>query len=460
MRKMTFKTLAAVTGGRIQEIDASREVALSQVQTDSRQLVPGGLFLPLAGEHFDGHDFILEALARGASSSLCSSEYFSNHKEALENKPLVIVEDTLGALRDMARWVIRDSKATVIAITGSTGKTSTKDFIDSALRTTFTTAKTKGNFNNEIGMSLSILSAGADTEIFVLEMGMNHPGEIRRLVDIAPPDIAVITNIGVSHIEFLGSRENILKAKLEITQNMGGEGLLLLNGEDDLLSALVHRDWPFRVETFGEKEHVDHRLESVRINAKNTYDYKLSQIGITLGVYGRHNVLNSAPGVIIGKKLGVDAKAIQSGIEGYRGEKMRLSLQTTPRQVEIINDAYNASVDSYSSALTLAYQLKKNRLALFFGDIFEMGDLSAQGHREVADMINPEETFLILTKGRASKIIGERLLERGIDPACWIHVATFEEAARILNQKLEPGDHLLIKGSRGMAMERVIPLLA
>ncbi len=459
MRKSTLKTLLRYTRGRLRGMEEDLEVDLSRIKTDSRQITGGDLFLPLQGDRFDGHDFILEALREGALLSFCSKAYYRAHETALRDWPLFLVEDTGGGLQDMARGIIESSGARVIAVTGSTGKTSTKDFIFSALEGSFVSARTRGNFNNAIGMPLSVLASPAATEVFVLEMGMNHAGEIRELVGIAPPDIAVITNIGASHIEFLGSKENILKAKLEIVDRMGPGGLLLVNGEDPLLKALKKQQWPFRVETFGEGGEADHPLVSVAMNPMKTYDYQLHGLRIRLGVYGRHNVLNSAPGVIIAKGLGVADEGIQSGIEAYQGEKMRLKRQSTGRGLLIINDAYNASVDSYASALTLMEELKERGTALFFGDMFEMGAMALSGHREVGDLISLEKTDLVLTKGEASMAIGQRLLERGFNPKKWIHVATFEEAAEIFNEILEPGDHLLIKGSRGMAMEKVIPLL-
>ncbi|MBN2261027.1 MAG: UDP-N-acetylmuramoyl-tripeptide--D-alanyl-D-alanine ligase [Clostridiales bacterium] len=426
------------------------------IAIDSRQIKSQSIFMPIVGDRFDGHEFIVESFQKGAQFSFCSIDYFMKYRELLKDLPLILVEDTLNALQELAKYIIEESNAIVIAVTGSTGKTTSKDFVFQVLSQKFNTVKTKGNFNNHIGMPLTILNSDEDTQVFVLEMGMNHFGEIDRLVEIAKPDIAIITNIGSSHIENFGSREGILKAKMEIVNYFTKDNILILNGEDTLLRKSYNENSDYRKIDYGYDNEVDFQITNVESDTNYCHNYMIDNIKIELSIPGKHNVLNSANGVIAGKLLGIDDQLIQKAICAYSGEKMRLSLEMSPKGYLIINDAYNASPDSMKSSLEMIDNIVGKRKVVFLGDMFEMGEFAIDGHRQVAEYINLDNVDLCITIGSMAKHIGIRLIERGFDEKKVRHIHNFDQAASLLNDFLKSGDVLLIKGSRGMAMETIL----
>lgn len=459
MNSDRMEVMAGYLGGTPHNVPLDLRLPLDRVKTDSRTIGPGDVYVPLAGERTDGHRFIEAALKNGAVLALCSQAHFHDHRADLENLPLLVVQDPLEALQQMARWVIDRLDAVVVAVTGSTGKTTTKDFIAAVLAEEYTVVKTQGNYNNHIGLPLTVLQAQENTEILVLEMGMNHFGEIDRLVRIAPPQVAVITNIGSSHIEHLGSREGILKAKLEITGGLGPDGLLVLNGADDLLRRQA--DYPSVYQkTLFDTHDAAHLITSITADADYCHRYTLTgpngQVHVALSVPGRHNVENSAAAALIGLKFGIDPNRIALALHSYVGEKMRMSILETQQGYRIINDAYNASIDSMRSSLDLLAHIEAVKRVAFLGDMLEMGDHAERGHRRVGDFVDLDRIDYVLTYGEQAAWIGKRLMERGFDAGHCMHMESFEEAAAVLKTILGAGDVLLIKGSRGMAMETII----
>ncbi|MEA3422706.1 MAG: UDP-N-acetylmuramoyl-tripeptide--D-alanyl-D-alanine ligase [Bacillota bacterium] len=441
---------------KLNNVVEKSSIDVNRICIDSRIIDEKSVFLPIVGDNFDGHQFIQKAFDKGIKLSFCSKNYYENHYETMKNLPLIIVEDTLTALQNLAGYVISSSNAKVVAITGSTGKTTTKDFIYEVLKQKYKVVKTSGNFNNHIGMPLTILGAEENTEIFILEMGMNHFGEIHNLAKIARPDYAVITNVGTSHIENLGSQEGILKAKMEIVDYFDGKGTLIVNNEDVLLNNLYKEPSRYKKINYGFGEEVDYKITDIKYDDYFQHNYKINKMDISLTVPGRHNVLNSANGVIVGKLFEVDDELIKKAIESYRGEKMRLNVVKNEKGIIIINDAYNASPDSMKSSLEMIKNIDGMRKVIFLGDMFEMGKHSIEGHRMVGDYVDIETTDLCITVGRFAIHIGERLIERGFEGENVFHVESYDEAARILNDYLKKGDVLLIKGSRGMMMEKIL----
>ena len=440
----------------LNNVDEKSSIDVNRICIDSREIDEESIFLPIIGENFDGHEFILKAFTKGIKLSFCSKNYFNNNYEAMKNLPLMIVEDTLMALQNLARLIISSSNAKVVAITGSTGKTTTKDFIYEVLRQKYKVVKTLGNFNNHIGMPLTILGAEGGTEIFVLEMGMNHFGEIHKLAEIARPDYAVITNIGTSHIENFGSQEGILESKLEIVDYFDENCTLILNNEDKLLKKFYKEPSEYKKINYGFGGDVDYEITDINSDCYYQHNYRINKIDMKLGVPGSHNVLNSANAVIIGKTFAVDDDLIQNAIESYKGEKMRLNVIKNEKKITIINDAYNASPDSMKSSLEMIKNIEGKRKIVFLGDMFEMGGHSIEGHRLVGEYIDIETTDLCMTIGQFAIHIGERLIERGFKKEKVVHVSSYDEAAEILNNCLREGDVLLIKGSRGMMMEKIL----
>ncbi len=456
MKFINIDEILKPLNAKLNNVDKKSSIDVNHICIDSRTIDEESIFLPIVGENFDGHQFIQKAFDKGIKLSFCSKNHYENHYETMKNLPLIIVEDTLMALQNLARYVISLSNAKVVAITGSTGKTTTKDFIYEVLRQKYKVVKTLGNFNNHIGMPLTILGAEEGTEIFVLEMGMNHFGEIHNLAKIARPDYAVITNIGTSHIENLGSQEGILKAKMEITDYFNEDCTLILNNEDKLLDGLYQEPSRYKKSNYGFDDGVDYKITDIESDNYFQHNYRINQMEMKLSVPGKHNVLNSANGVIIGKLFEVDDDSIKKAIESYQGEKMRLNVVKNEKGIIIINDAYNASPDSMKSSLEMIKNIDGMRRIVFLGDMFEMGEHSIEGHRLVGDYVDLETTDLCITIGEFANHIGERLIERGFEEEKVFHVESYDEAAKILNDYLKKGDALLIKGSRGMMMEKIL----
>jgi UDP-N-acetylmuramoyl-tripeptide--D-alanyl-D-alanine ligase len=434
---------------------------VNRIKIDSRIITLDDIYLPIVGENMDGHDYIDEAFEQGAVFAFCNAAYFKNHQETLEAFNLIIVEDTLSTLQELAHIVIKDSGAKVVAVTGSTGKTTTKDMITRVLTKKYKVISTLGNFNNHIGLPLTVLSGGNDVDIFVLEMGMNHFGEIEKLVEIAQPDIALITNIGSSHIEHLGSKEGILKAKMEIMDRFKEKDIMIFNGYDPLLRrTYTEQQGAYSNVVFGELETDDYRItdivESEVCHCSYVLTHRDAVLEISLKVPGRHNVSNSVFAAIIGRQFEVPSQKIIDALQMYHGEKMRLDVMKMDAGYTVINDAYNASIDSMKSSLEVASKYSANKRFVFLGDMLEMGEYAREGHREVADHIDIDSIDYLMTIGQLARHIGIRLLERGFNPECIKHFETFEDAGEFLTRTIQEGDLLLIKGSRGMAMETIL----
>lgn len=433
---------------------------VNKVEIDSRKLKVGSVFLPIHGENFNGHDYIVDAVNKGASFSFCELQYFTENFELLKDMPLLLVEDTLEFLQMLAAYIIKKSKAKVVAITGSTGKTTTKDFIALVLSKKYRVAKTLGNFNNHIGLPLTVLSADETVEVFVLEMGMNHYGEIKKLVDIAKPHIAVITNIGTSHIEYFGSQEGILEAKMEIASQLNFQDILMLNGMDDRLRDVYEQESIYKKMILGLNQRDDYTLSEITPMKKYCFKYDIRRgektVTIDLSVPGKHNVYNSAFALMIGEYYDVPINDIQQAIAEYHGEKMRLDVSKHPKGFTIINDAYNASLDSMKSSFEMIKNIEGKKKIIFLGDILEMGEYAIEGHRLIGEYIDLDSTDLFISIGDMASHIGEKLIERGFDQDHVVHCTSFDDAAVVINRYIDQDDVILIKASRGMAMEKII----
>src|SRR5699024_4876035 len=348
----TLKWLAKIFNENEGELNDS--IPIHDVTTDSRKKVNNGLFIPLVGERFDGHDYILDAFNNGAIAALWKRD--RTRPEALPNDfPIYYVSDTLDALQRLAACYREKINPTVIAITGSNGKTTTKDMIGSVLTTSYRTHRTMGNFNNHIGLPLTILDMPPDTEILVLEMGMNDFGEISHLSHIAQPDIAVITNIGESHLAQLRSRAGIAKAKLEIVDGMSPEGYLYIDGDEPLLkNAHVHPN----VITCGFYANNDVIIEDTKIEDDKTLFGLSDGKTYSIPLLGKHHALNALFAVTIGTKMGVMPKTIQQALAKLEHTSMRFEIVQGKNGATIINDAYNASPTSMKAAIDVVKQMR------------------------------------------------------------------------------------------------------
>ncbi len=460
MMKQNIQAIARACNGTI--IKKGSVDTIGSVSTDTRTIQKGSLFVPLIGEKFDGHTFIEEAIKNGAQAVFVQEGHNTKTIQAFNDVWLIEVKDTLKALQAISVYYRKLFPIPFIGVTGSVGKTSTKDLISGVISGKFNVHKNLGNFNNEIGLPLTLFNLEENHQISVLEMGMSSFGEIRDLVDMVHPEIGVITNIGVSHIEHLGSKEGILKAKMEIASNFKEGNYLLVNGDDEYLRC-IHKDdkdytvifyglsstndfYPMSVEDLGEEG----SAFTVEINGE-AVPFKIRQLGI-------HNVYNALAAVWIGLKYHMTFEEIQRGLDGFQPSKMRLEVITKGR-MKIINDAYNASPDSMKAALDVLDHMKSNRKIAVLGNMFEMGSFSEEGHRSVGAYFAKKNIDILVTVGEMANWIGLEAKKYGIEENSIRHVFNNKEAIEMLGQFVQEEDAILVKGSRGMAMEEIVNFL-
>lgn len=441
-----LKEIALKTAGHILEGTFVKEVFI-----DSRQRVTNGLFIPIVGERFDGHTFLEGAIENGAIATL-----WEEGKElpvTLDKTfPVFYVENTLKALEDLAKIYLQQVQPKVIGVTGSNGKTSTKDLIDAVVSTSFKTHKTAGNFNNHIGLPLTILSMPNDCEVAILEMGMNHFGEISFLSKLAKPKLAVITNIGESHIEQLGSREGITKAKLEIIDGLQEDGILIIDGDEPLLTCINSHKLLVKCGYAPSNDYqitnVDQTTDSTNFHINGVQKYSLTLLG-------KHNIKNAAYAIAVGKYLGIGEHMIQVGLSNCVLTGMRMEKHIGHNSSTIINDAYNSSPTSMKAAIETMKQLSGfQKRILILGDMYELGESEEELHRSVALAISKPITH-VFTVGEKGKWIAEALLERNIDKIIVSSYKTKEEIINTILPILDNGSIVLIKASRGMKLETI-----
>jgi len=452
MNPLKCEEIIKATGGTLVSGRLDRE--FTDISTDSRSTGRENLFIPIIGERFDGHDFISDAFESGASGCLTQRDI-----GPFGDKAVIKVEDTLKALGDIASYYRQKFDIPFVGITGSVGKTSTKEMVANVLSRKFKVLKTEGNLNNEIGLPLTVLRLDDSHEAAVVEMGMSGFGEISRLTSIAKPYVAIITNIGMSHIEKLGSRQNILKAKLEILEGLDKDGLVVLNGDDKLLSGLKGL-LKFRTVFYGMDNGVDYRAESVRTSGEQGSYFDITVQNCDYEVYipapGIHNVHNALAAIAAGVELGVPMEEIIKGIAQFSPGKMRLDI-ISHKGMKIINDAYNASPQSMEAAISVLKDVGAGRRTIaVLGDMLEMGDWAYKAHIGVGRFAVQKGIDCIVTVGGNGRNIAEGALEAGASPDKVFSFNSNREAAEFLKVFAGDGDVVLVKGSRGMKMEEIV----
>ncbi len=439
MAKLTLKQAALWCGGYVEP--KYENVEFLGATNDTRNLKPGQLFIVLQGAR-DGHDFIPGAMEKGAAAALCSRK--------VGDYPCILVEDPRIALGQIAREERRRLGCKVVGITGSVGKSTTKEMVVSVLETSFRVGKTPANHNNDIGMPMAVLALPEDTEVAVLEMGMNHFREMAYLSGIGEPDIAVIVNIGTMHIEFLGSREGIRQAKLEILEGMAPEGKLLLNGSDDMLNPL-----PMVPEQqliyFGTRHNCGVRVEEIcQEPGKLSYRVRAGALTfpVAMALEGAHFVADSLAAVAVGLELGISPEEIQKALWGFRNMAGRQEIFEA-KGFTIIKDCYNAGPESMAASLAVLGARPGRRIAVL-GDMLELGDCAPAEHEKVG-RIAAENAEIILAYGPHGGCVVRGAA--GKDARCF---DTREAMADALKDLARPGDVILFKGSRGMRLELVL----
>jgi UDP-N-acetylmuramoyl-tripeptide--D-alanyl-D-alanine ligase len=445
-----FEIIARWAEGTLTAGDGASRAA--NVCTDSRQLAAGDLFVALRGGNFDGHAFVAEAARRGAVGAIV--------EEAPSDLPpdfaVIRVADTLRALQQLSAGYRRSlASLQVVGITGSNGKTSTKDLTAGVLGERFSVTKTEGNFNNHIGLPLTMLRTRGSDEIGVYEMGMNHPGEIAPLAALAAPEVAIITNIGVAHIEFLGSREAIAQEKGMLAEALKPGGYVILSAEDDFSESIAARTKADAIFAGIEKGDVQARdLRPHFSGVRFTLHADGRSVEAELPVPGIHMVRNATLAAAAGRVFGLTLEECVAGFSKLRLTKGRLE-QKIIRGVHILDDTYNANPDSVIAALrTLATLPAAGRRIAVLGRMGELGAEAERGHRQVGEAAAREGVDFLIGVGEEAKWITESAWRGGVAKAT--HCASTEEAVKALREVAQPGDVVLVKGSRSAKMERIV----
>ena len=444
MANITLRQAAAWCGGTVEEKYA--DVEFFGANNDTRVLLPGQLFIVLQGAR-DGHDFIPAAMAKGAAAVLCSRK--------VGDYPAIYVEDPRKALGDIARQELKRIKARVVAVTGSVGKSTTKEMIAAVLGSTFRVSKTPANHNNDIGMPMAILSMPLDTEVAVLEMGMNHFREIAYLSEIANPDVAVIINIGTMHIEYLGSQIGIRQAKMEIVEGMTPNGMLLLNGDDTLLRYLDQQPVQ-RITYFGRSDGCSVQAFDVRQDDdKLRFRVEAGKLSfpVELNLEGEHFVGDAMAAITVGLKLAVPSERIAESLASFRNMSGRQEIFKAG-EYTIINDCYNAGPESMTAALGVLGNRPGRRIAVL-GDMLELGDCAQAEHYKVG-RIAAEKADLVFAYGPHAGRVIDGTLTGGMPETMGRAFDSREEMAKALKRAARPGDVLLFKASHGMHLELVL----
>ncbi len=449
MMKRTLKQVAEMLAV---EYGTQGDIQISGVTIDSRKVQKGNLFVPFKGENVDGHYYIEKAIENGASAALWQKDV----PEPPTGIPLLIVEDTLLALQTMAAKYLEECGPKVVGITGSNGKTTTKDTTASILSEKYKVHKTEGNYNNHLGLPLTILSMEEDTEIIVLEMGMSSKGEIELLSNLARPEIAIITNIGESHLLDLGSREAIADAKLEITSGLKKDGIIIYHGDEILLSRKL-KDGKWKSISFGRAESNDLYPRKIRSeNTSTAFTLNIHREELNIPVLGNHNVLNAMAAIAASLQLGVDWKGIQNGLSHLKLTNMRMEMVEGSNGERIINDAYNASPTAMRAAIELVSELTGfKRKFLVLGDMLELGEEERDFHYSIGEFINGEAIDKLYTYGRLGKDIAEGA--KGKLGEANVHA--YQDKDQLINdlkKEAAEGDLVLVKASRGMKLEEVV----
>ncbi|MFJ2760099.1 UDP-N-acetylmuramoyl-tripeptide--D-alanyl-D-alanine ligase [Streptomyces prasinus] len=456
MIALSLAEIAEVVGGQTYDIPDPSVPVTGPVVRDSREVVPGGLFVAFAGERVDGHDFAAAVVEAGAVAVLASRPV---------GVPAIVVEDVQSALGALARHVVRRLGATLVALTGSAGKTSTKDLIAQVLRRKAPTVFTPGSLNNEIGLPLTALTATEETRFLVLEMGARGIGHIRYLAGLTPPRIGLVLNVGTAHIGEFGGREQIALAKGELVEALPEDGTAILNADDPLVRAMASRT-KAKVLLFGESDEADVRAENVRLTDSGQPSFRLhtpsGASDVTMRLYGEHHVSNALAAAAVAHELGMSADEIALALsEAGSLSRWRMEVTERPDGVTVVNDAYNANPESMRAALrALAAMGKGRRTWAVLGKMAELGDEALAEHDAVGRLaVRLNVSKLVAVGGREAAWLQLGAYNEGSWGEESVHVSDAQAAVDLLRSELRQGDVVLVKASRSVGLESVAQAL-
>ena len=450
MKAITAAEITAIVGGTL--LCGDPQTIITNIQYDSRSVVEGSLFVPIKGERVDAHQFIEQCLEKGAAAF---TEY-----EAPEDaeKPYIKTDNNLKALQTLSAWYRQQFDLKLVGVTGSVGKTSTKEMIAAALSGKLNVMKTSGNKNSQIGLPATIFDISDENDAAVIEMGMSEFGEMDKLCDIAMPDIAVMTNIGKAHIENLKTQENIMSEKLKITKHFDKNGILFLNGDDKLLSTLHHKQ-PFRTVTFGLTDGCDYyaaNIESEGFHTKFVCVTGEKQRRFTIPALGVHSVANALAAIAVGDALGLDDEQLQQGLSTYKNAPMRQQIYQ-PDGYTLIDDSYNASPEATKVSLDVLKSISKGYSIAVLADMLELGEQAADEHYSVGKHLADIGIDCLIAVGSLSVNTAKGAKDNGCPS-----VSTFSsngEAYDFLKKLIRKDCTVLVKGSRGMHTDEIVKKL-
>ena len=454
MENVRVKDIVAAVGGRL--LCGDPETLVMGAAIDSRAVKAGDIFVPIIGERTDAHRFIKQVLENGAAAT-----FTSEHDEVSDSHAWIRVDDTVKALQQLGAWYRTRLDMPFIGITGSVGKTTTREMVAAALSAGKRVYSTKGNSNGQIGLPLTLIGADPSYDIGVLEMGMSMPGEMPVIARIAGASAAIITMIGVSHIENLGSRENICAEKLHITDGFGEDNTAIFNGDEPMLEALKGKT-PYRILYFGHGEECDYRCESVESDAEGVSFVAVTPSGklnVRLRVPGEHNVMNALAALAAADLFGVSLESAAEALGSYQGMSRRLNIRKLDNGVTIIDDAYNASPESMKAAFGVLDSMKPadgGRKAMVLADMLELGEDSPCFHTETGEnaaKVHADRYFLI---GSLAEYMEKAITQAGESAELF---EGNKAAAKAISRWMRPGDIILVKGSNGMKLGEVISFM-
>lgn len=455
---MKVKDIIRVTNGKL--IKRNEEAEIKEFCKDTRIIKEGDTYIGIKGENFDGNTLWKKAFEAGASTVIVQGIDFSvENLEQYENKNIIEVEDTIQALADIATYkrISMGKDFKIVGVTGSVGKTSTKDIVANVISQKYKTLKTQGNNNNNIGLPFTMFNL-KDQEAAVIEMGMNHFGEISKLTKIAKPTISVITNIGTSHIGNLGSRENILKAKLEILEGMDKK-ILVVNNDNDLLHKYYLESTDVEIHTYGIENDSEVKAENIVLNENDSEfvcNLKGDKFKVKVPVGGIHFVYNAICAATVGMLMGLSQEQIKNGIETFELTKKRMDITELKNGVTIINDSYNASFESMQASLKYLQGLNSERKIAVLGDMFELGEFSKELHEKVGVEVVKNKIDMLVCCGKNAKYIVDSAKNDGMPKDSVYYFENKDEIEDFVRNNWKSGDAILFKASNGMKFFNIV----
>ena len=450
-KNITVNKIVEICNGKL--LSGDENIQVKTYSKDTRTLNKGDMYLGIKGEKINGNDYIEQAFINGAIGCITdenvNEEIINKYKK---EKVIIKVENTIKAIQELAKYKRSLYNIPVIAVTGSVGKTSTKDIIANVLGQKYKVLKTEGNMNNHIGLPMTLLKLKDHTAV-VVEMGMNHFGEISLLTNIAKPTGCVITNIGTSHIGNLGSRENILKAKFEILEGLDKDGFVLINNDNDLLHDWAKKEKKYKVYTYGLENNSTYMAKKVTI-LENSSEFEINGIKGNVPVGGIHFVYNSVCAFAVGDILNVEKEKIIKGISEFKLTAKRMDTEVIQDNIKIINDSYNASYDSMKAALEVVNNTLAQRKIAILGDMLELGDYAKELHEKVGEEVVKNKIDILITIGENAKNIANKAKELKME-----NVQSFnniDEAIKNIKEIIKSGDLILLKASNSMNFSKIL----